>query len=334
MTAPPSGLEERTPSEGDVASLARQLAPALLEACDGKLSDLRWFRSDWQRGGAATAYARWRDDAGSRDVLVKLPVGPMEHRATLALSHLSDAPTPRVAAAGDELGGYDLAWLVLERLDGEPMAKAPTKKTLDALAQAAASFWALARDALGEPAPDAFERNGWQATLEAARTRLRDNAVPDAQRWNNEIKRVQRALPAVADRFDEARVAEASWRHGDLHPGNAMLRSEDSSWGEPGCVLIDLGEVRPGSWIEDAVGFERLYWGREEKLHGFKPVKALARARKSRGLPLQDDWRELADIRRALLAAAAPASLSRNGDPQHLAGALRTLEQACDRLGL
>lgn len=330
--ADPCGAEDR--AHGDVASLARQLAPALVEACGGRLTDLRWFRSDWQRGGAATAYARWQGEEGPRDVLVKLPVGPVEHRATLALSAAPEAPTPRVAAAGAELGGYDLAWLVLERLDGEPMAKSPTKQALESLARAAASFWDLARKALGEPTADGLRRIDWTAALETARTRLRDNAVADAQRWNNEIRRLQRALPSLVERFDEARAQEAAWRHGDLHPGNAMLRSEGSLWGAPGCVLIDLGEVQPGSWIEDAVGFERLYWGREEKLNGFKPVKALARARKRRGLPLQDDWRELADIRRALLAAAAPASLSRNGDPQHLAGALRTLEQACDRLGL
>jgi len=330
MNTMPEGAANAVGRGRNGGDLAHYLAPALKQACDGRLSDIRWFLSDWQRGGAATGFATFAFENGKRDVVVKLPVGPIEHRATTKLA-ATDAPTPRVAAHGVELGGYDLAWLVLERLPGDPLAKSPERKTLLNLAHSAAEFWKQTTAVLGahsthEPEPD------WDHLCAKARDAIHVNHLPDEQRWNNGVKMAQRNIPALLDRWSAQHDGE--WRHGDLHPGNAMLRPAASVWGQARCVLIDLAEVRPGSWIEDAVSFERLYWGREDKLAGFKPTKELARARKRAGLPVDENWRELADARTVLLAAATPASLARDGDPKHLAGAIDALEHACKRLGL
>ena len=57
------------------------LEPALLEATDHRLSAIRWFRTDWQRGGALTGYAKYREEDGrDQAVVVKLPVPPGERQ--------------------------------------------------------------------------------------------------------------------------------------------------------------------------------------------------------------------------------------------------------------
>ncbi|MEM1423076.1 MAG: hypothetical protein AAGH64_03635, partial [Planctomycetota bacterium] len=104
-----------------VHALGPQLEPALVEACDGRLTDIVWFRTDWPRSGAATAYATVEVDGALRDAVVKVPVGPTELRVTCGLCDTS-APTPRVAFSGHELGAADLAWVVMERVPGDPLA--------------------------------------------------------------------------------------------------------------------------------------------------------------------------------------------------------------------
>lgn len=312
------------------SAFGSELAPALTDACEGRLSDLRWFRSDWQRGGAATAYGRFdMGDGRSRDVVVKVPVGPREHRFTAALA-ATPAPTPRVASHGDELGGYDLAWLALERLPGEPLSKDLSKRAFNDLARAAAQFYHWAERTFGKPANKPDEPD-WESLLDRARRAAKDHGVPEGQRWNDAIKRAQKAASRLLDRWKQRPVE--TWRHGDLHPANAMRRPEDSPWGEPGCVLIDLANVQPGHWIEDAVYLERVYWGKTESLDGAKPVKLLAEARKQAGLDNGSDYNELAEIRRVLLAATAPAYLKTEGHPKYLAAALETLEQRSRLLG-
>ena len=38
------------------ALFGAQLEPVLHQACGGRLSPVRWFRTDWQHGGALTGY--------------------------------------------------------------------------------------------------------------------------------------------------------------------------------------------------------------------------------------------------------------------------------------
>src|SRR5262245_42377443 len=110
------------PHQPDPHSLGPLLEPHLSKACSGHLGPVEWFRSMWQHGGASTGFADWTDDAGrATPVMVKLPVGSVEYRWTTALGSADsepEPPTPRVLAHGQSLNGYDLAWLIVERLEG------------------------------------------------------------------------------------------------------------------------------------------------------------------------------------------------------------------------
>jgi hypothetical protein len=329
-----------TPPGQEASGLAPSLAPALAEACEGRLGDLRWFGSTWQRGGASTAYSTYDDpERGAVEVVVKVPVGPVEHRFTTALS--GQGPTPRVLAGGSTLAGYDLAWLVIEKLDGPVLSEDVTKTTFIELTRAAAAYHKIAGEIATElPRPKTTD---WEALVARARESVKQNAIPEEQRWNQAIKGVQKALPAML-RVWRARPVD-TWCHGDLHPGNAIweetpveLNGDDPTpvTGEVGdaaaspptrrAILIDLAETHPGCWVEDGVYLERLFWGRSDALKGAKPVKLLAKARKALGLDNGEDHARLANVRRVMLAACVPAFLEREGHPKYLHGALETLE--------
>lgn len=320
------------PGGGSGSALASALAPALLDACAGRLSPIAWFRADWQRGGAGTGYAAWTfDDGSTRDVVVKLPVGPVERRFTVGLSE-TDAPSPRVVAHGMELGGYDLAWLVMERLPGDPLAAALHKEVFQELAEACAAFhhragelWPIGPDARRAADPD------WGALIETARAAAKDSHIPHYAQWNDALKHTQKALPRLLAAWTARPIN--TWRHGDLHAGNAMRRPDGSPWGTPGCVLLDFAEVQPGHWVEDAVYLERMHWGRKDALDGVKPVSLLAKARRARGLDTEGDYGALANIRRVLTAASIPAFLDREGTPSHLNASLETLERLLPVVG-
>jgi len=304
------------------SDLASQLAPALHDACEGRLGDIRWFRADWQRGGASTGYSTFEYDDGPREVVIKLPVGPVEHRFTTALAH-TDAPTPRLAASGVELGGYDLAWLVIERLPGDPISRTAEAKIIRALLESAARFQQRAAERWTPQGPG--PQAPWEDLVARAREAVKANPIPEQQRWNEALKKVQRALRPMLDRWEHRPID--AWCHGDLHLGNAMLRPEASAWGDAGCVLLDLAEIHAGSWVEDAVYLERVYWGRSEALHKVKPVSTLARARRRLGLDNGERYNDIADLRRVLTAACAPAFLHREGAPAYLHAALEIIER-------
>ncbi len=315
-----------SPEENRIAfaSLGSSLAPALCAECDDRLGEIRWFQADWQRGGASTAYSEWRaDDGSTREVMIKLPVGPVERRITSELSK-TDAHTPVVVAHGVELGGYDLAWLVMERLPGNPLShKKPSKELFESLAEASANFYRVEAE-LHRPEGVA-EKTDWAALLEKARHDARESDIPHQQHWNDLIRQTQKLLPKLLPIW-RGRDTH-TWRHGDLHLGNAMLRPAGSPWGPAGCVLLDFAEVGLGHWVEDAIYLERIYWAHPEKLCGTKPVKSFARARKAQGLKNGDDYNELANIRRVLLSACVPAFLHREGHPVYLEASLGMLEK-------
>jgi hypothetical protein len=336
---------------GAGSELAAALEPALIAACGGRLSPIEWFRSTWQAGGASTGYAAYTLDTGERvPAVVKLPVGPGEFAWTTSAAALADAdgsppdehPTLRPYAAGTSLGGYDLAWLVVERLPGPVLNHDMTEATILDLLRAAARWYALASRVrpleAPPPAPD------WGSLLDKARdaihrTQGREGThdLAEPQRWNHAVKQVQRILPTLVARWS-ARPINA-WCHGDLHPGNAMRRApapgiEATAGATPHggagpCVLLDLALVHAGHWVEDAVYLERLYWGRPELLAGVKPVSALSKFRKELGLhpAAGDDYPMLANIRRVLMAASAPAFLHREGHPRYMHHALEVIER-------
>jgi hypothetical protein len=312
----------------DYSSLAMALEPALIAACDGDLSDLEWFKSSWQSGGAATARGRFAlTDGRVADVIVKLPVGPAEYRWTTRMEGL-DAPegphcelergcTPRVFAAGTELGGYDLAWLVVEKLPGVPLSHQLDADAVHDLLGATVDWYGRAAalrplDGAEPPVRD------WSGVLHRAREALKTAEISDHERWVDAVKHVQRALPRLTEIWASRPIN--TWCHGDLHPGNAMRRAGR-------CVLIDFALVHAGHWVEDAVYLERLYWGKPELLHGVKPVSVVARLLKDRGMFGGEDYAQLANVRRVLMGACAPAFLEREGNARYLHSALEHVER-------
>ncbi len=327
-----------TPGLTDASELAHALEPALLEACAGRLaSPIRWFRTDWQRGGAATGFSTFKYDGEDRprDVVVKLPIGPTEHRTLVDLAS-TDAPTPRVAADGWELGSYDVGWVVMERFPGAPLSMATSgvpadapaherlKSNFEELAAAAAVYYKCAEE-VWPIDPSRIQHIDWSRLIEQARDAVKVSHIGHESTWVDALKKVDRALPSLLARWDARPIT--TWKHGDLHAGNAMRRPEGSPWGQPCCVLLDFAEVSPGHWVEDAVYMERLHWAHMELLNGVKPVSILARARKAVGLDNGEDYGELANIRRVLVAASAPAFLRTDGNPRYLDAALGIVER-------
>lgn len=322
MTSGAGGPDADSPH--DLGSL---LAPALLDACAGRLSDLHWFRADWQQGGAATAFATAHGfDGGPRPVVVKFPIGWREYRALVQLQDACPV-LPRIVFHGTELGGSDIAWVVMERLPGHTLGDGVCKESITDLMAAAAHFYTAARR---WPISAPPEQADWDRLLGRARDAVRDNSLEHEQRWLNAIKRIHKGLPAILREWD-ARPC-STWCHGDLHPGNAMRRPAASPWGPPGVVLLDFAEVHTGHWVEDAVYLERLFWARPDEFKGIKPVSLLAKAVRDSGVDIPEDVQRLASIRRALISACVPAYLHREGHPRYLHAALDVLERSADQV--
>ena len=311
------------PADTAMQPFGAALAPVLLELCGSKLAGVNWFRTDWQRGGALTGYATWTDDAGPHDAVVKFPVPPKERRWLVQLS--SDDVTPRVFAHGSELGGYDMAWVVMERLPHGPLGTPWGAQAYALLAEAAANFYARARLI---PMGDPPAHRDWTGLLKRAKASISKDTIDDSQRWRKALKAAGKRLP---DWLDTWRKRDTGfWCHGDLHPGNAMSRSPapapGSKAGGP-AVLFDLACVHPGHWVEDAVYLEHLYWAAPKSLHGAKPVKLIAQHLRDYGLAPGGNWPDLANIYRALLAMTTPAQRHAMLGTAHTAASLKVLER-------
>jgi len=329
--AAPKGEEPRdaAPAGHDAQSLAAGLAPLLVEQCEGRLSNITWFKADWQRGGAATATATYINDQDQAEpVVLKLPVVQRELLWTQRLQPPDgecDPPVvPRLFASGATIGGYDLAWIVIERFDHGPLGLKWADDHIPRIADAVARFYKAAGQ---------FSRNGqarrehWPALIDQAIKSLGENAIDEKQRWKKALKQTKKQLDSIVEQWRARPITD--WLHGDLHIANAMSRVGMND-GE--VALIDLAEVRPGHWVEDAVYLERLLWARPERMNHYKPVKAIAQARKDHGLPVDEHYPRLAMIRRALLAATAPTYIKSEGNPAHLAACLNWLETALREL--
>ena len=305
--------------------LGHALGPALRETLEGRLGDIRWFRADWQRSGAATGRARWTGPTGEEvDVVVKLPVSEREYRW---LGRLQDStpplPVPRLLASGDALGGYQLAWVVIEHLPVGPLGTHWEDDHILRMTEAAARFQAAAA---GHPIDRPIRHEDWERLLKRSREAVRGQNINQPTRWRRILKSVARNLDAIVENWrDRAPIA---WIHGDLHLANGMVRD---AHGAGPVVLIDLAEVRPGHWVEDAVYLERLHWARPERLKGRSPVRLLATARRRLGLEVEEDHPRIADLRRILIAACAPAFLRTEGIPVYVDAALDQLERGLRR---
>lgn len=295
------------------------LEPILHHTCAGRLSPIAWFRTDWQRGGALTGYATYTDESNiKRDVVVKLPVPPGE-RTWLERLQPHAGIVPRLFAHGESLNGYDLAWVVMERLPHGPLGQAWEGKEFDLLVEAAGRFYAAAQQfPVDRPAP----ARDWEKLFEQARSHIiGTHDVAHEQRWKTAIKKAHRKLKEWLTIWNHRPVDQ--WCHGDLHLANAMTRVSPPAGP---AVLLDLAEVHPGYWVEDAVYFEHLFWARRHRLQGRKLVSQIAHERKRLGFKVEADWPRYASIRRALMAMSTPALLHFDGDPHHVQAALEVLE--------
>ncbi|MFG0330417.1 MAG: phosphotransferase [Phycisphaerales bacterium] len=326
---PTSDSGERVDAPAAPAGLGHLLAPAVQQACGGRLETVSWFRADWQRGGALTGRSRFHleEKAEPIDVIVKVPVGPGEYLWNHRLQPNESDPngiTAMLFASGLELSGYDLAWIVIERFPEGPLFGLKRDDAIELMADAAARFYRRASDYPVDRRP---RREDWDALTDRARENTATNRLPDRQRWRKAVKATQKQLKSLLSEWSDR--AEVMWIHGDLHPANCMSRSNRP---EDPAMLIDLAEVRAGHWIEDAIYLERMYWPRRDYLKNHPVVRLIADRRKALGLEVEDGVSRLADIRRTLLAATAPAFMKSEGHPSYLAACLETLEQSLSRL--
>lgn len=296
------------------------LEPVLRSVCGDRLSAVSWFRTDWQRGGAATGYASYRDDEGTdRPVVVKLPVPPCELQWLTALQPFEDV-VPRLYAGGEMLGGYDMAWVVIERLPHGPLGSAWGGGEFKLLIEAIGRFYLAASKFPVNTQP---HHRDWDQIFEHARRSVHDRALPEAQRWNKALKKAHRKYKSWVKVWDDRPLEH--WCHGDLHLGNAMTRNEPPNGP---AVLFDLAKVCVSHWVQDGVYLEHLYWGRRDELDGHKLCKELAHHRKKLGLSVDKRWSHLANAKRALLAMSTPAKLDLDGNAHYVHGALEVLERA------
>ncbi len=310
---------------GRTSGLGQSLSPALRRVNTDRLGPITWFRTDWQRSGASTGRAIWTSEDGTTsEVVVKIPVSEREFRW---LRRLQDAPTPlpvpRLFASGDTLEDYHLGWVIIEYLPFGPIGAKWHDDHLERITLAAARFQGAASL---HPVDRDLKHEDWEALLKRSREAARGRDLAAVTRWRKALKMASKHLDQLVEKWH--RRTPIGWIHGDLHLANGMSREVDE--GSP-VVLIDLAEVRPGHWVEDAVYLERLNWARPERLKGRNPVKLLASARRRLGLEIGSEYPRLADIRRILLASCVPAFLRTEGVPTYVQAALEQLENGLHR---
>lgn len=320
----------------DFQGLASALAVDVIEECRGRLGEISWFTTTWQHSGAGTGFATWTTKKGVEiECVVKLPVGYREYHWTkrLGLVHEDDwersgslsLATPRVLAAGYELGGHDFAWIVMERFENPPLASTIDESSMWEIFEAGAEFQAAAvLEEIVDPKRMGKDSD-WGGDLVRALAAVEAHDMGEGVRWKRAIERVLGDLDVFVGLW-EGRAID-TWCHHDLHGRNAMRRVSHNPEVHGRCALIDLAMVGPGHWVEDALYIERLHWGHEELLFGIDPVGTLGRCRGALGLPVGGDFEEIADVRRVLMAGTCPNFLRTEGDELYLNAALGRLEE-------
>jgi aminoglycoside phosphotransferase (APT) family kinase protein len=158
--------------------------------------------------------------------------------------------------------------------------------------------------------------------LERTKVSLEDNTLPQHDQWIDGLKRAESNWTQIVALWRSREPIH--WVHGDLHMGNAMQRDDG------GVCLVDLAEVRPGHWIEDALYLERMYWAREDRIAQDDPLGAMIEERTRLGLDNGKRIEDLAMARRILLAATTPAFLAHEGAHKHLNACLRVLQEGLE----
>ncbi|QOJ00472.1 MAG: aminoglycoside phosphotransferase family protein [Phycisphaeraceae bacterium] len=311
----------------DPHDLALTAEPEIREACGGRLGPVEWFRSAWQSSGSATGFASWSADPGPgpAGAMIKIPVSEGELRWTRDIAGVDDdPPVPRVLGHGETAAGKPVRWLVVERLAGKPLSAGLDERGATDLIATTFAFHAAA--AKVRPVDEAPKPVDWADAVHRAREAVKTHGMPEPGRWAEALRHIEKAAGHLAARW-EARPIN-TWCHGDLHPGNALRRG-----GHTGrCVLVDLDLVHAGHWIEDAVYFERQYWGHMDLLGGVKPVSALARLRREAGYLDDGNYADLANVRRVLMAALVPLFFDREHNAKYVRAAVETIERTLPQI--
>jgi hypothetical protein len=306
-------------------SLASSLEPVLRKQTNNRVDKIHWFRTDWQRGGAATGFATWTENDVHTDVVIKLPVNQRELSWTRKMQ-MPNSVVPTLIASGEQLNGYDLTWMIIERFPVGPLGKHWKENNIERIATAAAQF---TKSASAFPVDQHGKQEDWKTLLSTAKKSVKENHIENESSWKKAHSLLTKKLNAIMKIWRARKIDQ--WLHGDLHFANAMCREDSPS---APVALIDLAEVHAGHWVEDAVYLERQLWGHKSRLKATKPVTTMAAARRNLGMRVDDDYSNLVDIRRVLLAATAPAFMQSEGDPRYLTSCLNQLEKALDRLQL
>ena len=194
------------------------------------------------------------------------------------------------------------------------MGKHWNDNIISRIAHAAAAFTSAAREF---PVDQNGRQEDWKELIQRAKQSIKLNSINSSSNWKKLYKYLSTKLDDVLDIWRARHTRQ--WLHGDVHLANSMCRSDKDD--APVC-LIDLAEIHAGHWVEDAIFLERQLWGHPSRLASSNPLKAMAYARKAIGLNVSEDYPELANIRRLLLAATAPAFMQSEGDPRYLAACL------------
>ena len=178
------------------------------------------------------------------DLAVRLPrraisAPLMEHEQRwlpILASHLP-LPVPSPIRIGRAGCGYPWSWSVTRWLPGETALMSPP---IDE--HAAAADLARFLRALHRPAPHDAPRNSWRGVpLNARGVLLREHVAPIAGRVDD---------AAVIETWERLRATplwtgEAVWIHGDLHPGNLLVRDGRLSG------VLDFGDLTAGDPATD-----------------------------------------------------------------------------------
>ena len=276
---------------------------------------------DWQHGGALTGTSTYEGGSGNdREVFIKFPVPGRELRWFRRLQSCGSPPIiPSLVESGEALGTHDIAWLVMERVPGMPLGAHWQEGNLRDTARAGARLQACTDEV---PIDRPKRRNNWELWLQRTRQVLNDNVLPEHQRWVDQLNRAEPHWERIITLWRSRQPI--GWVHGDLHLGNAMHRDDGS------VCLVDLGEIRPGHWLEDALYLERMYGAYPERLEAEDPLANMRAARTELGCDNGDRIEALANARRILLAATTPSFLSTEGGRAHLEACLRVFEQGME----
>ncbi|MCP2370388.1 aminoglycoside phosphotransferase (APT) family kinase protein [Agromyces terreus] len=174
-----------------------------------------------------------------REIAVPLLLGEQRWLPELAPRLPTAIPVPvRVGRPAPELG-YDVPWSIVPWLPGaSALAPSSEERGTDAAAEALAAFVI----ALGVPAPRDAPENPYRGVPLAAR---------DAD-VRARLARGRAADPEVLGRVWERALAASVWAgppvwvHGDLHPGNLLVRSDGGLAG-----VVDFGDLTSGDPATD-----------------------------------------------------------------------------------